>query len=410
MEKFVNWLKTYFTKRNTFKIVVIELQILGLLLCAVLAMSVQIDLTLQGESVITVEKGEIFEDPGVIALADGGREIKVKVTGQVDTQTPGTYTLCYRARYLLSSRQITRTVHVVDTRPPVLTLVGDQALTISMGMSFEDPGFSARDNNGTDLTAQVRRSGEVDPMKTGVYTLTYTVTDGKGYTTTVQRTVTVEPVKQPETVQPTGKVIYLTFDDGPGDYTEELLVVLDKYNVKVTFFVKGQNNNLAQRLKAIADAGHSIGIHSITHDYAEIYASEAAFLKDLYGMQAMIYEHTGVTTTLMRFPGGSSNTISRNYCKGIMTQLVKTVTNLGFQYFDWNVDSNDAGGAKTADEVYKNVINGVKGRKTSVVLQHDIKGFSVDAVERIIQWGLANGYTFLPLTADSPACHHGTNN
>ena len=180
--------------------------------------------------------------------------------------------------------------------------------------------------------------------------------------------------------------------------------------MKVNFFVKGQNNNLAQRLKAIDDAGHSIGIHSITHDYAEIYASEAAFLKDLYGMQALIYENTGITTTLMRFPGGSSNTISRNYCKGIMTKLVKTVTDLGFQYFDWNVDSNDAGGAKTADEVYKNVINGVKGRKTSVVLQHDIKGFSVDAVERIIQWGLANGYTFLPLSADSPACHHGTNN
>lgn len=409
MEKFVNWLRAYFTKRNTFKIVVIELQILGLLLCAVLAMSVQIDLTLQGDAVMIVEKGDVFEDPGVTALADG-RAVKVKVTGEVDTQTPGTYTLCYRARYLLSSREITRTVHVVDTRPPVLTLAGQGEMTLTMGQSYEEPGFTARDNNGADLTARVQQTGQVDPMKPGTYTITYTVTDDKGRTATVQRQVTVEPAKQPDIVQPEGKVIYLTFDDGPGEYTDELLAVLAKYNVKVTFFVKGKNADLGSRLKAIADAGHSIGIHTITHDYAEIYASEEAFLKDLLGMQDIIYQHTGITTTLMRFPGGTSNTISRNYCEGIMTQLVGTVTDLGFQYFDWNVDSKDAGGAKTADEVYQNVTSGIKGLKTAYVLQHDIKGYSVDAVERIIQWGLANGYTFLPLTPESPAYHHNPNN
>ncbi len=408
MDRFMNWLRAYFTKRNTFKIVVIELQILGLLLCAVLAMSVKIDLTMQGGAVVTVEKGDTFEDPGVTALADG-RAVKVKVTGQVDTQTPGTYTLCYRARYLLSSKEITRTVHVVDTRPPVLTLVGGQQLTVPMGTVFEDPGFTAVDNNSTDLTARVQRTGEVNHMKAGVYIVTYTVTDDKGRTTTVQRTVTVEPAKQPETVQPDGKVIYLTFDDGPSVHTEELLAVLAKYNVKATFFVIGNNAN-AQRLQAIVAGGHSIAIHTMTHDFAEIYASEAAFLKDLYDTQALIYAHTGVRTTLMRFPGGTSNTVSRNHCKGIMTQLVQTVTDLGFQYFDWNVDSKDAGGAKTADEVYRNVTNGVDGLKIAYVLQHDTKGFSVDAVERIIQWGLENGYTFLPLTPESPAFHHKPNN
>jgi peptidoglycan/xylan/chitin deacetylase (PgdA/CDA1 family) len=179
--------------------------------------------------------------------------------------------------------------------------------------------------------------------------------------------------------------------------------------VKATFFVIGNNAN-AQRLQAIVAGGHSIAIHTMTHDFAEIYASEAAFLKDLYDTQALIYAHTGVRTTLMRFPGGTSNTVSRNHCKGIMTQLVQTVTDLGFQYFDWNVDSKDAGGAKTADEVYRNVTNGVDGLKIAYVLQHDTKGFSVDAVERIIQWGLENGYTFLPLTPESPAFHHKPNN
>ena len=403
MEKFMNWLRSYFTKRNTFKIVVIELQIIGLLLCAVLAMNVQVDLTLQGEPVVTVEKGDLFEDPGAIAVSEG-RTVKVKVTGEVDTQTPGTYTLCYRARYLLSTAKTTRTVHVVNTRPPVLTLVGEQAITLTMGGTFAEPGYRATDNNGQDITARVRVSGEVDPMNPGDYTITYTVTDDAGRTTVVERIVTVEAAKQPEVVQPEGKVIYLTFDDGPGAYTDRLLAILEQYNAKVTFFVVGTNTNLSQRLKAIAEDGHAIGIHTMTHVFENIYASEEAFLQDLYGVQALIQQHTGITTTLMRFPGGSSN--QRGVEKGQMKQLAKTVTNLGFQYFDWNVDSNDAGGAKTADEVYRNVIDGIGNKKTACVLMHDIKGYTVDAIERILQWGLANGYSFQVLTPSSPGFHH----
>ena len=403
MEKFMNWLKSYFTKRNTFKIVVIELQIIGLLLCAVLAMNVQVDLTLQGEPVMTVEKGDVFEDPGAIAMSEG-RTVKVKVTGEVDTQTPGTYTLCYRARYLLSSAKTTRTVYVVDTRPPVLTLVGQQTITLTMGSEFAEPGYKATDNNGQDLTARVRVSGEVDPMNPGDYTITYTVTDDAGRTTVVQRIVTVEAAKQPEVVQPDGKVIYLTFDDGPGSYTDRLLEILEKHNVKATFFVVGTNSNLSQRLKAIAEDGHAIGIHTMTHVFEDIYASEEAFLQDLYGMQTVIREHTGITTTLMRFPGGSSN--QRCVQKGQMKQLAGTVTNLGFQYFDWNVDSNDAGGAKSAEEIYQNVINGIGSRKTACVLMHDVKGYTVDAIEQIILWGMKNGYSFQVLTPSSPGFHH----
>ena len=89
-----------------------------------------------------------------------------------------------------------------------------------------------------------------------------------------------------------------------------------------------------------------------------------------------------------------------------MTQLTQSLPENGFRYFDWNVSSSDASSATTAEEVYRNVINGISGKKVSVVLQHDIKDFSVAAVERIIIWALANGYTFLPLTTDSPACAH----
>ena len=260
------------------------------------------------------------------------------------------------------------------------------------------------------MTAAVTVSGTVNTYLAGTYTLTYTVVDAAGNTTTAERTVVVEAIKQPETVSPGGKVIYLTFDDGPSRYTQQLLDVLAKYNAKATFFVVNTGHSMKTLLNGIVDGGHGIGIHSVSHEYAEIYANEEAFFNDLYTMQGIIKDKTGVTTTMMRFPGGSSNSVSKKYNKGIMTRLTQAVQDQGFQYFDWNVSSGDAGGAKTADEVYNNVINGIGSKKTAGVLQHDIQKFSVEAVERILIWGLNNGYTFQALTPNSPTCHHPVNN
>ena len=159
-----------------------------------------------------------------------------------------------------------------------------------------------------------------------------------------------------------------------------------------------------------AQEGHTVAIHTYTHKYSQIYASDDAFLADLQAMQAVIEEYTGQQTMLTRFPGGSSNSISSAYNIGIMSRLTKKLQDMGYQYFDWNVDSNDAGGAKTSEEVFQNVIKGVKGRKYSIVLQHDIHKFSVEAVDDIIEWGLANGYTFEALTPSSPTAHHKVNN
>lgn len=409
MDNFKDKLLKFFTKRNTFKIVVIELIVMGLLLCALLAMSVDVHVRLNGSKTITIQVGTAFSDPGATASADG-HTLKVKVSGEVDTDVAGTYTLCYKARYLFSTGKIYRTVKVVADDGPSITLVDGETITVSMGDTFEEPGYTAKDNLGKSLTDQVEVSGTVDTRNVGTYTLTYTVTDEEGCTTTEERTVEVVAAKQPETVQPDGKVIYLTFDDGPGKYTQQLLDVLNKYNVKATFFVVNTSySGKTDMMKKIVENGHAIGIHSATHQES-IYQSEEAFLDDLYQMQQIIQDVTGVKTTLMRFVGGSSNTTSRKYCEGIMTKLTQKVTELGFQYFDWNVDSNDAGGAKTADAVYENVISGIGSKNTAVVLQHDIKEYSVEAVERIIQWGLANGYSFQALTPESPACHHPVNN
>ena len=323
---------------------------------------------------------------------------------------------------------VTRTIRYADPNLPQILLEGGQMAFIKAGENYMEPGYTALDKDDGDLTDSVVVTGAVDNLNAGVYTLQYTVTNKKGLTSTLDRTVYVIPRPEGEeitppavdentgvqlptggtTIEPNGKIIYLTFDDGPSQHTERLLDVLAKYDVKVTFFVMNTGN--IDIISRAAQEGHAIAIHTYTHRYSDIYASDEAFMNDLHAMQDVIFQHTGIKTMLTRFPGGSSNSVSSAYCKGIMTRLTKTLREQGYQYFDWNVDSNDAGGAKDAEEVFQNVIKGVSRNNNSVVLQHDTKGFSVDAVERIIAWGLCNGYTFKALDLDSPGCHHPVNN
>lgn len=304
---------------------------------------------------------------------------------------------------------IVRTIRYNDPEPPVLTLKGEELVIISAGDKYIEPGYTATDNCDGDITADVKVTGSVNNFKVGRYTLTYTAKDSYDNAVYATRTVFVKERavdKVNDTTNPE-KVIYLTFDDGPGPETPRLLDVLKKYNVQATFFVV--NTRYISTIERSAQEGHTIAIHTTTHVFNDIYASEEAYFQDLYTMQEIIRSHTGQTSMLLRFPGGSSNTISR-FNKGIMTRLTAAVEEKGFHYYDWNVDCNDAGGATTAQEVYMNTVNGIGDKQTAVVLMHDIKSYTVDAVEHIIVWGLDNGYTFLPLTADSPACHHSVNN
>ena len=306
-----------------------------------------------------------------------------------------------------NSAEVKRTLIYADRTPPDLLLTGSDSITIRVGADFEDPGYEALDDLDGDISDQVTVEGEIDVFSPGSYVLRYCVEDSSGNASAAFRTVTVEAAEPIETIEPAGKVIYLTFDDGPSCHTEKLLEILGKYNVKATFFVV--NTEYADLITEIAAQGHSIGIHSASHDYRKIYSSEEHFVQDLKKMQRIIKDKTGHETFIMRFPGGRSNTVS-SFNSGIMTRLTGLVSDMGFQYFDWNVDSRDASDAKNSGQVAQNVISAIKGQRVSVVLQHDSKEFSVNAVEKIIQWGQENGYTFLPLSLDSPCAHHGLNN
>ena len=220
-----------------------------------------------------------------------------------------------------------------------------------------------------------------------------------------------ENVASSETYTPPrgNKIVYLTFDDGPGPYTSKLLDVLKKYNVKATFFVTCNRAQYRNMITRAYNEGHSIGLHSCSHTYSKVYASVDAFMDELDSISDVVKTATGNETKLVRLPGGSSNTVSKKYQKGVVTDIVKKLTDEGYTYFDWNVSSGDAGEAKNTETVYNNVTRGLKGNY-SIVLQHDVKGFSVDAVERIILFGKKYGFTFKALNVDSPTAHHRINN
>ncbi len=300
----------------------------------------------------------------------------------------------------------------IDEEAPVITLNGDKEKYLLINSEYSEEGASATDNCDGDLTSKIEVVGSVDKSKVGEYKITYKVTDSSMLSSEVTRTVYVYNTNNYNA--PSGKNIYLTFDDGPGAYTSKLLDVLKKYNVKVTFFVtdQGFTRGYDDVIKRAYDEGHTIGLHSNTHSYEYIYSSVDNYFSDLNAIQYKVEKITGYKSKIVRLPGGSSNTISKNYDGGtrIMSKITEKLNALGYRYFDWNVSSGDAGETTSTSGVVSNVINSLGSGSAYVILQHDIKEFSVNAVEQIIEYGLSHGYTFRPLTMDSPTIHHRINN
>ena len=319
-----------------------------------------------------------------------------------------------RVRYTVTdsagnTASVERLLPNVSYQTPVIRLSGEENIVMDAGLWYEDAGAEIIDNLGTDLSDKLVVEGGVIPWIAGDYQITYSITNDFGETISATRTISVLPAALPEEVTPTEKTIYLTFDDGPGPYTQRLLDVLDRYGAKATFFVTDQDSRYIDLIGKAYKAGHSIGVHTMSHDYYKIYASELAFFEDFFTMEEIIKQQTGEYTRLFRFPGGSSNTISR-FNEGIMSRLTRAMNDMGYQFYDWNVYSGDAGETSKTEQIAKNIKEGCAEHRVSVVLQHDIKDYSVAAVESVLQWGLNNGYSFKALQLDSPTAHHGVNN
>ena len=371
-------------------------------------------ITLNGGNNTTWSVGKDYSDPGFTATddVDGDITANVSVKGTVDGKKEGTYTLTYDVSDSSGNICIVeRKVMVKDGEAPSIKLAGEATSYILLGTAYSDPGFTASDNKDGDMTAKVVVSGGVDTSKIGKNTITYQVTDSAGNSTTVTRSIYVYKKQDPVATQnPGNKVVYLTFDDGPTKYTSELLKVLDKYGVKATFFVTNQYPAYQGMIGETARRGHTIALHTYTHNFSQVYSNIDSYFADLQSIQDVVVSQTGKEANIIRFPGGTSNTASKKYCAGIMTEIVKTLPLYGYQYCDWNVDSRDAGGTTTASGVAQNVISGMQKYNVSIVLQHDTKSYSVKAVDEILAWGIANGYTFLPMSSSTPMVHHPIKN
>ncbi|MGP1612688.1 MAG: polysaccharide deacetylase family protein [Catonella sp.] len=206
------------------------------------------------------------------------------------------------------------------------------------------------------------------------------------------------------------KIAYLTFDDGPSENTDKVLNILDKYKIKATFFVVGLNQDKAavKRLKEIVKRGHSLGIHSLTHNYKQIYASLDAFKKDVYAIRDFVKKSTGIDAKIYRFPGGSSNGVSKTN----MYTIIEWLESAGFKYFDWNLGGTDAAWpAPSADKIYNDIAMYSKSNSDKIVLIHDSKGKenSVKALPKIIEKLKKEGYKFDKITEDTKPVHHNVN-
>ena len=427
--------------------------------------------TLNGGKVVTVTVKTIFNDPGY-KINKNEKNKKVIVTNNIDIEKLGTYevvykhknktykrtikvvddiapsillagkekiTVCAGKEYIEEGYNVTdnydldltekvtitkekdkiiytvkdssgnvsskvRELGGIDVTLPKINLSGGTNVTIYEGTNYVDK-FSASDNCDGDITSKVIKTGTVD-KKIGTYKINYEVTDSSGNTSKITRTVYV--TKKPSYAEST---IYLTFDDGPDkNITPKILDTLKKYNIKGTFFVNYKNIDTDYIIKRAHDEGHVIANHTASHNYSYIYSSETAFFKDLEKMENKIISLTGTSHKIMRFPGGVSNTVSRNYNKGIMSRLHKEIQNKGYIYFDWNVSSGDTG---TKDPVrICNTIKNQLGKGTNIVLMHDSLGRtgSMNALPCIIEYGIEMGYKFDVISRVTPTIRHGIAN
>lgn len=297
-----------------------------------------------------------------------------------------------------------RNIKFIDDESPAITIIGGD-MTVYLNEQFNDPGIEAIDNCDGNLNTKVKVDGKVDTTKEGTYKIKYSVIDANNNKAEVTRTIDV--IAKPKT----DKTIYLTFDDGPSKtITPEILKVLKEENVKATFFVVNHSDDLNYLIKQEYSELHTVALHSYTHNYKYIYSSSDIYFNDLELIKNKVKNITGYDSNIIRFPGGSSNSVSK-FNPGIMTTIASETLNRGYIYFDWNVDSMDAGGAKDKNDVYNNVITHLNN-KTNVVLMHDYENNykTLEALRDIIKYGKENGYSFDRITTNTPQIKHRINN
>lgn len=353
---------------------------------------------IQGEEVLPEQLIETIEDDSTTS---------VTFDEEYDFSQLGDYEVRVRISDEWGNLTIEETVvHIEkkDTTPPVMQGLSKMTALASSPIHYYE-GVKAIDNQdpNPEFSADFSKVKESVP---GTYEIYYTTRDRQGNEAVYTREIEITKVKDSE------KVVYLTIDDGPSFNTPEILEILKRYNAKATFFVTGMCPEYYTYIKEAHHQGHAIGMHTYSHDYAKIYSNDLTYIEDLNQIADVIENQIGYRPNIFRFPGGSSNTVSSHFNKGIISRLSDYANRNGLIYYDWNADIGDGNAGLTAQDMINRAIESGDGITRIVMLMHDGRGSieSVKALPSIIEYYQDRGYVFKALSESSPTAHHRISN
>jgi peptidoglycan/xylan/chitin deacetylase (PgdA/CDA1 family) len=277
----------------------------------------------------------------------------------------------------------------------------DQQAQGSAATATESSADATASEPASDSSAQATQSTDISSLSAEGVTITTTSAGAKSVSRSEDNRKATSTSRN--TVKPTDKVVYLTFDDGPSENTHEILDILNQYGVHATWFVIEARGHL-DYLPDIWSSGNQVALHSWTHEYNIDYKNKKSYLKGLDQLASKVNEQLGFTPTLLRFPGGSVNGYNRSCRSAIKSQIKER----NLHYFDWNVDSGDANGDNVSVKtLLRNIKKESAGNNSCCVLMHDTesKDTTVKALPKIIEYYISEGYTFDVLTADSYGYH-----
>ena len=391
-------------KKLKFKNLVVPYILIFILILIIFLNNIIIPkLKLKGNKIIKLNLYEKYIEYGyIVEHYNKDLYYNVKIINEINNSKLGVYDVKYVLNYKNKSIVKTRKIKVVDTIKPEIVLQGEDEIFIKEGQKYSEIGYKAIDNYDGDITNLVTITNNIKE-EIGKYEVIYSVSDSSGNTSKKIRIVNV--------IKNNNGIIYLTFDDGPSEITSKILDLLKEEDIKATFFVLNYSNIYEPIIKRIVEEGHTIALHTYTHNYKLIYSSKENYYNDLNKIKEKVKNTTGITTNIIRFPGGSSNTVS-SFNKGIMTLLTKDVIKEGYHYFDWNVDSKDAWDARNSNDVYNNVIYNLSMNRSNIVLLHDKNGNTktLYALKDIIKTAKNKGYTFNKITNSTPMITHSVKN
>ena len=326
----------------------------------------------------SLKKDYVFDKEGSI-------EVEVTLTDEGDNQTTKTVEL----------------IVVKDTTAPEL-VVSNEKFVVGSDIDLK---LLAKVTDDIDKHPTLTVEGDLDANKIGTYSIKFIAKDASS--NTVDKTVTITIVEKTAANE---KVVYLTFDDGPSKFTESVLNILDQYNCKATFFITGMNASYRNYIKIAHDKGHTIGLHTYSHNYAQVYSSVDAYFDDLTQVGNLARDYIGFVPKYIRFPGGGSNSVSKKYTPGIMSKLTKMVGDKGYIYYDWNAENGDGYAKMEKSEMLRRATSSTANQV--MILMHDANGKqnTVDILPQVIQHYQNRGYTFKAIDDSTFVPHQPVNN